>query len=309
MQWMRIMGAALLAMALLGAALVLPAAAQQERDLLESPGDGYVEEHDNGALDWGDGEILGTGIGTPSDSAVSMAQSRAMAQRAATVVARRNLLEIIKGVQIDSATTIENYMVTDDAVQARVQGYLQNSQIVDTQYLPDGSVQVTVGLNLRGDFADTVIPRTTLFDTAPRTMHAEPYAPPPLDPVPLDSGNGGYASAGGEYTGLVVDARGLGVRPAMTPRILDENGEEVYGSTVVSREYAIEQGMAGYARDPQQAASNDRVAGHPLRITAQAVSGEAGTDIVISNEDAAVLRRAAAGSAFLEECRVMIVLD
>ncbi|THB71578.1 MAG: hypothetical protein D6E12_01040 [Desulfovibrio sp.] len=285
--------------------VALPVAAQQEQDLAP-----YIEDHGNGTLDWQEGRIIGMGVGTPPSGATSLAQSRAMAVRAATVVARRNLLEILMGVQIDSTTTIENYMVRDDAVEAQVRGHLQNSQVIDTVYLQDGSVEVTVGIALRGGFADVVIPRTTLFDTSP-PIRVDPLPEPLPDPgasnadmvEPLPAGAAGLRS------GLVVDARGLDARPAMTPRILDQDGREVYGSSFVSRDYAVQQGMAGYARDPQAAAANDRVSGNPLVVQAVDVSGEARTDIVISNADAERLRQAASVSNFLEQCRVMIVLD
>jgi len=48
--------------------------------------------------------------------------------------------------------------VSDDRVQARVQGFLQNSQVVDTAYLSDGSVEVTVAVMLRGGLAETLTP-------------------------------------------------------------------------------------------------------------------------------------------------------
>jgi hypothetical protein len=95
----------------------------------------------------------------------------------------------------------------------------------------------------------------------------------------------------------------------MTPRILDASGREVFGSAKVSREFAVAQGMAGYAKDPAAAAANPRVAGNPLKIRAVAVAGPAGADLVIADADAARLREADAAAKILEKCRVMIVLD
>ena len=39
------------------------------------------------------------------------------------------------------------------------------------------------------------------------------------------------------------------VKPALSPRILDETGIEVYGSAYVSREWAIKNGVVGYSKD------------------------------------------------------------
>jgi len=259
----------------------------------------YVQKVSGGRVDWEAGVVTATGLGAPPRGAHGRAESRALAARAATVVARRNLLEVIKGVQVDSTTTVENFMVVSDTVVNEVQGVLQNSVIQDTVYLSDGAVEVTVAVPLRGALADMFIPPAA--SSVPSAAPAAPAAPAPekaarpaKDALP---------------TGLVVDAKGLGARPAMTPRILDQSGRELFGSAVVSREFAIQQGMAGYAKDPAQAAANPRVAGNPLVVKAVAVAGPSGADLVIADADAARVREAAAAAKFLEKCRVMIVLD
>jgi|GEM_PF-1418407 len=126
----------------------------------EDPSGGYVQQVANGQIDWQKGYVTAVGIGAPPANPVNMAQARAMAERAATVVARRNLLEVVKGVQIDSATLVENYMVTNDVVVSQVNGFIQSSQILDTAYMSDGSVEVTVGLSLRGELTAVILPPT-----------------------------------------------------------------------------------------------------------------------------------------------------
>ena len=111
------------------------------------------------------------------------------------------------------------------------------------------------------------------------------------------------------YTGLVVDARGLGVRPVMVPEIIDENHQEVYGSAFVSREYAVSQGMSGYAKQLESATANQRVTDNPLVVKGVKTEGPGQCDIVISSADAEMLKSAAENLSFLEKCRVMIVVD
>lgn len=270
-------------------------------------GAGYVQDMNNGAVNWDSGFVTAKGIGVPPANAVSLAQARAMAIRAATVDARRNLLSVIKGVQIDSTTTVQNAMVTDDTVVERIRGYLQNSQVLDTAYMSDGSVEVVVGMNMRGGIASAVLPPVSAFGSnggapvppMPSVADPEPApAPEPQQPEMTQQ----------NFTGLLVDARGLSARPAMSPKVLDESGNEVYGSASVSREYAIQQGMAGYAKDVDKAAGNPRIAATPLVIKAVSVNGKAKTNLVISDADAAQLR-SMQDTEFLTQCRVMIVLD
>ncbi|MFW5487049.1 MAG: LPP20 family lipoprotein [Desulfovibrio sp.] len=276
-------------------------AAQQAND----PG-AYVQQMANGQVDWQKGLVTAIGVGAPPPNAVNMAQARAMAVRAATVVARRNLLEIVKGVQIDSQTTVENYMVTSDVVQTQVRGFLQNSQILDTAYMSDGSVEVTVGISLHGGFANVIIPPTIPFRQSPAPA---PVPAPEQPQVDVPAQPAVPATPDVVYTGMLVDARGFSARPAMSPKVLDENGNEVYGSALVSREYAIQQGMAGYAKDESLAMQNPRIADHPYPVKAVNADGANRTNIVISNEEANKIRSLVAGQNFLEKCRVMILLD
>ncbi|MFP4167978.1 MAG: LPP20 family lipoprotein [Desulfonatronovibrionaceae bacterium] len=299
--------------ACLGLLLLTSAAFAQQGPDTGFESQGYIQKMDKGEINWQSGLARATGIGAPPENATNMAQARAMALRAATVVARRNLLEVVKGVHIDSTTTVENYMVRNDLIVSKVRGFLQNSQILNTRYMSDGSVEVEVGIGLRGGFANVLIPEETQFsEQAPKPNTTEPE-PIQVKPDMQDQGQEdsqlGIEAKDTAYTGLVVDASSLDARPAMSPKILDEDGAEVYGSAMVSREYAIQQGMAGYAKDMDKARSNPRVANNPYQVEAVGTEGKANTNVVLSNEQANRLRSMADNVNFLEKCRVMIVLD
>lgn len=241
-----------------------------------------------GKMDWTTGVLTAVGIGVPPAQPANPAQSRAMAERAAQVVADRNLLEAVKGVRIDSTTTVENLIVTSDAIRTGVSDVIQGATILDKKYMPDGSVEVTVGMRLAGAVAEALLPKTP---------------PPPLTDTLSP------AAPGQLYTGLIVDARGLGVKPAMAPKILNEDGKEVYGSASVNRDYAVREGMVGYLKDPVQAQTNPRVANKPLMIKAIKPAGDARVDMVIANADAAILRSASENLSMLQKCRVIILVD
>jgi len=243
----------------------------------------------SGKIDWTTGVITAVGIGAPPAQPANAAQARAMAERAAQVVAYRNLLEAVKGVRVDSTTTVENFMVTSDVVRTQVSGFVQGAMVMDKKYMSDGSVEVTVGMKLTGALADSLLPKT-------------PLAPP--TGIVTTPGATGQA-----FTGLIVDARGLGVRPAMAPKILNEDGKEVYGSAWINRDWAVREGMAGYLKDPLQAQQNPRVTDKPLLVKAIKASGDARVDVVISNADAAMLHSAAQNLSFLEKCKVIILVD
>jgi hypothetical protein len=255
--------------------------------------DEVVQQFNNGSINWSSGRVTAVGIGAPPAQPANMAQARAMARRAAITVARRNLLEITQGVQVDSMTLVKDFVVKSDIVRTSVQGVVRNAQVVDTAYMSDGSVEVTIVMDMGGEFASVILP------------------PPPVTPEGFP---GPMPPAGVEmpeqvFTGLVIDARGLGTRPAMAPKVLDENGRELYGSAMVDREYAVQQGMVGYAKDLNAARGNSRVTDRPITVKALRTSGPAKCDVVISNNDAAKLTAAAENLSFLQKCRVMVVLD
>jgi len=271
----------------IAAIIVVIAGGVASAQLLGTVKDVETSVGSSGKIDWSTGVITAVGIGAPPANPANPAQARAMAERAAQVVAYRNLLEAVKGVRVDSQTTVENFMVTSDVIRTQVSGFVQGAMIMDKKYMSDGSVEVTVGMKLTGALADQLLPKT-----------------PPVAPMAVTPGAGGQA-----FTGLIVDARGLGVKPAMAPKVLNEEGKEVYGSAWINRDWAVREGMVGYLKDPGQAQQNPRVTDKPLLVKAVKTTGDARVDVVISNADAAMLQGAAQNLSFLEKCRVIILVD
>jgi hypothetical protein len=75
----------------------------------------------------------------------------------------------------------------------------------------------------------------------------------------------------------------------------------------VTRTNAVEQGVAGYAKDVSAAANNFRVTDNPAVIRGLRASGAARTDVVLSQTDAQMLRDLGKRGDFLQYCRVIIV--
>jgi hypothetical protein len=258
----------------------------------------------SGKVDWTTGVITAVGIGAPPTQPANAAQARAMAERAAQVVAYRNLLEAVKGVRVDSTTLVENFMVTSDVIRTEVNGIIQGAMVMDKKYMSDGSVEVTVGMKLTGALADLLLPKPGAVPPAAAPGVPSTGMTAPGQPTPPASAQTGVA-----YTGLIVDARGLGIKPAMAPKILNEDGKEVYGSAWINRDWAVREGMVGYLKDPAAAQTNPRVTDKPLFVKAVKASGDSRVDIVISNADAVTLQSASQNLSMLEKCRVIVLVD
>jgi hypothetical protein len=262
----------------------------------------WTEKIGQGKVNWSAGYIEAVGIGATPDRTISKTGARPVALRTAKVEAYRNLLEITKGVRVDSTTTVKDFTSESDVVNTQVEGLVKGGVIVDQRYEPDGTVEVRVRMPLYGNLTQVVIPASM-----EKRKNFKPGEPPPV-PQPVVAAPAAPTSPQ-VSTGLVVDARGLQARPAMLPRILDEDGKEVYGSANVDRECAVLQGMSGYTRDLAAARSNQRVADNPITVKGLRTSGAGGADIVISNADARQIRASAENASFMKKCRVMIVLD
>ena len=261
----------------------------------------WVEKINQGSVNWSAGYIEAVGIGAPADKSVGKINARPMALRAAKIDAYRNLLEITKGVRVDSVTTVKDFTVESDVINTQVEGLVKGAVVVDQQYMSDGTVEVKVRMPFYGNFSQIIVPLAIA-----KRKEMPPPEPAPAVTAPADPA---APAAPVAYTGMVVDARGIQARPAMSPRVFDEDGKEVYGSANVDREYAVQQGMSGYARDLTAAQSNQRVTANPVTIKALKTSGPGKSDLIISNADAQQVRASAENASFMKQCKVMIVLD
>jgi uncharacterized coiled-coil protein SlyX len=115
---------------------------------------------DHGSIDWVAQKVVAKGVGAPPQKYYGKPQARPLAQRAAITDARRNLLEVIKGVHVDSTTVVNNWMVKDDAIVTRVQGLIQNSRVDNIQYMSDGTVEAVISMPLSGQLGEALIQMT-----------------------------------------------------------------------------------------------------------------------------------------------------
>ena len=248
-----------------------------------------------GVVNWTEGYVEAVGIGAPPQRYIGTPQARPNALRAGQIDAYRNMLEVINGVRVSSTTTIRDFTVESDIINTQVQGLVRGAKTMKQEYLSDGTVEVTVRMPLSGNFSSVIIPKIL---EKRQSMLTPPSTPKATTPATSEV-----------FTGLVVDARGIQARPAMSPRIIDEKGQEVYGSMNVDREYAVQQGMSGYARDLTAAQSNPRVTNNPVSVKGLRTEEAGRSDIVIANAEAEKIRAAGDNEGFLKKCRVMIVLD
>ena len=257
---------------------------------------GVVTQLDKGSINYSEQMINAVGIGFVPSNAVNAGMARRMALRIAKQDAMRQLIEIVNGVTLTSETTMSGAMV-DDVINTKVQGFIRGARPVgQPKYLSDTSVEMEYSVPMSG-ISDIVLPPVTVPANNQSANNNSGTTSQPNAPQT------------GGVTGVIIDARGLNARPAMAPRILDQNGNSIYGPGKYSRKYAVENGVAGYSKTLEAAQKDQRVMGNPIVIKGVATSGTNKTDITISNADVSKIDLANRNYKVLNDCRVLILID
>jgi hypothetical protein len=109
----------------------------------------FEEEFEPPEYDWADRTLEAVGQAAYGRRG-SRAQKRLLAERAAQVVADRNLAEMVLGVEIDSRTTVRDFVMENDRIQTRLRAFLRGAKKVDTVHSEeDGLCEVTMAISLR----------------------------------------------------------------------------------------------------------------------------------------------------------------
>lgn len=255
----------------------------------------------DGGVDWTENKVTAIGTGVAPSNALNAAQARMLARRAAIVDGYRNLAETVKGVNIDGETTIEMNMVTNDTVTSKVTAFIQGARIVSERATADGGYEVTLEVPMFGvsnSLAGAVMQKP-----------AEKEAFPAVSSLAgsLASDPTAYASATvqkeGNYTGLIVDCRGLGLQPVMSPVIKNASLQPIYGYKNLDYDLVVAKGMAGYATDMSKAS---RAGARPLVVKPVRLDGH-NANPVLSNADADKVLVENAATHFLDQTNVVFL--
>ena len=260
-----------------------------------------------GNVDWTEQILTVYGEGIAPEGVTNPVQQRLMGFRAAKVEARRNLLEMVGEVRVDAQTTVSMAIVGDDEVRSTVSGIVRGARVVPgSQTIEDGLYRIALQIDLRNQFASAVLPQLT--------------RPTPIEPDTVATVSGSLSIAADSmrvftppppFTGLLIDARGLGLQPTMAPRIISKSGHEIYSAGFAERDYVAQMGVVGYDKDMDRALIGDRLGGeqaNPLIVDAIGISGSLGGDVVVSDGEAMRIRVADVQDDFLSKCRVVFLV-
>jgi hypothetical protein len=273
--------------------------------------EGLIQEvEDSGVVDWQKLVIRCTGVGAPTPEADPRRPSVIQSARSDAL---DKLLKTLRAVSLTSEATVGEIMDHDEALSSRVRESVKKFREVGTHYMSDGSVEIEVEHFLRGELMDLLLPVSgggkRITDGLLCPICGQPWpegreVPPDLRLV-WETGWKPRET----YTGLVIDARGLGLKPALAPQVLNERGKIVYSVAFAKRPSSKEVGIIAYERGLDRARDKERVGSNPLVIVGLRARGRNRTDVVIDDDHVAMLHSMPEHLQFMERCRVIVVLE
>lgn len=222
-------------------------------------------------IDWNDSVVRVAGYGVAPANARTPSLARLMARRAAIADGYRQMAEAVAGVSVDADTTVEMAAVSNDVVRTHVSAVVNGARIVSERVVGD-SYEVIMEVPMFGvrSIAGAVMGRPDRIEAFPSPVTS--IAPSSvLTTGSAESSKGSSAASApagraiGGFTGLIVDCRGLDIKPVMSPAIYNDNGQPIYGYKNLDYDKVVENGMAGYAKDMDQAR---RAGSNPLVVRA-----------------------------------------
>lgn len=247
-----------------------------------------------GKIEWHSGGPVITAMGLVAiNPTMPLAVQRRAVIESAKIESLRNVLQVIKRVNINSKSTVESEMLARNITATSLEGMITQFEVDTPIYHPDGTVGIKVEVSI---YKNQKLMRNLL----------------PIEKIGSKSVNAVKSSKTPEiYTGLIINAKGAVLSPALMVRIKDQRGNLVYTPEIIRVDYLFNMGgMVSYVANMRQAKEmTHRIGRRPLIVTAVSSSGKNKTDLIISNEDAEKIFSAKENIDWLKECRVVVIVN
>ncbi len=262
-------------------------------------------------------------------------QSRYNAMRAATVVAQRDLLEIMEGLRLSGQTTVKDGMLQSDDIRTSISGFLRGAVKCGEKYHNDRRyAEVCMKLHIRGKggLYDVILPLIK-ENKIQRVAPALPtdYYKPKLIPkvigteiveetvqkrVPI----GGKPATVTEtvavvkqvpavvFDGLIVDVRDFKFRPALVNTVVTDGDKVVFDPSKILSAILVERGCGGFTTDPGKAKALLQSWGSKKPMMIKGVGVVKMTNAKVSPDDAAAIYLSDQKSNLLANAKVVFLL-
>ncbi len=271
-------------------------------------------------------------------------QSRYNAMRAATVVAQRDLLEIMEGLRLSGQTTVKDGMLKSDDIRTSISGFLRGAVKCGEKYHNDRRyAEVCMKLHIRGKggLYDVILPliREKKIQRVTPELPSEVYKPK-LIPKVLGAevveetvqkklpGVGGKPETVTEtvkettavvekvpppppaviFDGLIVDVRDFKFRPALVNTVVTEGEKVVFDPSKILSPILVERGCGGFTTDPGKAKALLESWGSKKPMIVKGIGVVKMTNAKVSSDDAAAIYLSDQKSNLLAQAKVVFLL-
>ena len=246
-----------------------------------------------------DGYLVVEGEGLPAKDALTTGQKRLTAQRAAEIIAYRNLAQFLDGIAVVGDSMTRDLQMRYDFVRTAVTGFVKGAQVVYKDYNEKDEVAlvlVKVGMSGPASFGELMYKKLLDNKEAVREITGEQKVAV-LKPAPVEP-----------YDGMIIDATAESFRPALINRILTQKGELLYDPSKISQQVLVERGCGEYTNSVAKAKTvlESRGVKNPLVVKAAGTASP--TDLKVTDEDAVKIFSADQKAEFLANARVAFVL-
>ena len=239
-----------------------------------------------------------TEMGLPKKSDAQIGQKKVHARKAAILNGYVALLAEAKLIAVEASQANEDEGFASSMAQSRLSGAVRGAKITKEEWNPDECIYtVTLRMPIYGATNSVASATMPKVERQP-IMSSENYA----QARTLSKHGNINLATNVNYTGVIIDCRGLNIDKAMSPTIVDETNEPIYGYKNLDYDYVVANGMVGYSKtlvDCPRAGSN------PLTI--KAIGVKRNCSPMISNADAAKLLAENEVTHFLENTNVVFV--
>jgi hypothetical protein len=235
-----------------------------------------LQELPNGQVDWTRGVLIVEASGSPNTGAWS---DLGVAEKDAFGQLELRIVDLSARIAFDAERSAGELMGAGDALAVSLAEAQGSWSIAETRYLASGGVEMRAELQL------------------------QPWLRAAL--VAQAQGDGDQRLVDTERSGLVIDARQVGGQPCFAPRLLDPEGQPLYGASTLSAEMAASRVPAVWVGDPAQTEASELAGQSPLFVVAVDADG---CDLVLNERDSQTVR-ALQATAVLAEARVVVVVE
>jgi hypothetical protein len=271
-------------------------------------------------------------------------QSRYKAMRAATVVAQRDLLEIMEGLRLSGETTVRDGMLQSDDIRTSISGFLRGAVKCGEKYHSDRQyAEVCMKLNIRGKggLYDVILPliKEKKIQRVTPGLPTDYYKPKLIPKVVGTEvieetvqkkipGIGGKPAIVTEtvtetaavvkevppvapaviFDGLIVDVRDFKFRPALVNTVVTDGEKVVFDPSKILSAILVERGCGGFTTDPGKAKALLQSWGSTKPMIIKGVGVVKMTNAKVSPDDAAAIYLSDQKSNLLAQAKVVFLL-